>query len=196
MGQGCQVGTALFSGPGGWSGGRVLLPAGTRSCSEAEGHQPLCSRFHTDQDKGAWSGASRRSDHNLVKRTFCSPSQRGLSVCSFLPSCPNPPTKFLSNVIAALCILKIVNLNIMVSVLFDTKRNVPILPHPQLLGLSCPAGFPELFSPSPPTCWQILLRILWLVLWIFPWSPAFSPPFLLPASQERSKGPCSVLSLI
>ena len=53
-------------------------------CSEADGHQPLRSRFHTGEDKELGLGASRGSDHNLVKCTFCGPSQRGCLSVPFL----------------------------------------------------------------------------------------------------------------
>lgn len=83
VGQGCQVGTALF-----WSRGMVRWEGASSSrytlCSEADGHQPLCSQFHADQDKELGLGASRRSDHNLVKCTFCGPSQRDCLSVSFL----------------------------------------------------------------------------------------------------------------
>lgn len=112
VGQGCQVGTALF-----WSRWMVRWEGASssryRSVPRRTMATSLCVAVST-RTKAGKLRASRRSDHNLVKRTFCSLSQRDcLYVWSSLPSCPNPPTKFLSNVIAALCILKIVNLNML-----------------------------------------------------------------------------------
>lgn len=89
--------------------------------------------------QGARSGGFQKIGSQPGKVYILQPEPKGLSVCFVsLSSCPNPPTKFLSNVIAALCILKIVNLNIMVSILLDTKRNVPILPSSPVSGSVLP----------------------------------------------------------
>lgn len=183
VGQGCYLGTALF-----WSRWEGASSSRYMLCSEADGHQPLCSRFHTDQDKELGLGASRRSDHNLVKCTFCGPSQRDcLSVWFFFLVVPTLWPDFFPMLLLLSAFWKELTWISWFLYWLAPKGMYPSSPNPEF----CPAQLAFLSSSpwlSPPTCWQVLLRILWLVFsGIFPWSPAFSPPSLLPASKRDLK---------
>lgn len=96
----------LSSPPGGWPGGRAVLPAGTHTVSGLTATS-LCVSSSTWIKKGALFLSFQKIGSLPGKVNFLLPETKGLFVCLvFLSRCSNPPTKFLFNCTPTLGISK------------------------------------------------------------------------------------------
>lgn len=139
-----------------------------------------------------WNSCSRRLDHDWVKCTFRCLNQQGHSCVCFLSSFPNFPTNFILTYTNAFCIFK--------------KSS------PKCRGFSIDLTPKGWSSRSFPHVWTFLLRPPLTfsssvfadsaqnpaisISWNLPTKPRILPSSCAASLRERSKGSCSVPSLI